>query len=140
MWVIFLRKRFNMHKNKIIKFRIWDKKFKSFYYPSLYFLLQVDKNGELYYETGVSKRNNYILQQFIGLKDKKGKEIYEGDILELKQGKEIWEIGDVRFLEGAYYWWNSYGEQLRDYIKDKKSNTIDLKIIGNIFQNKELLG
>ena len=62
------------------------------------------------------------------MKDKKGKEIYEGDILGIKtREKEIWEIGDVRFLEGAYYWWNSYGEQLRDYIKDKKSNTIDFK-------------
>ena len=130
-----------MYKNGIINFRVWDKKLKNFYYPNYCFSLQVDyKMGIVYYETDFLKRNNYILQQFIGFKDKKGKEIYEGDILELKQGKEIWEIGDVRFLEGAYYWWNSYGEQLRDYIKDKKSNTIDLKIIGNIFQNEELLG
>ena len=128
-----------MYKNKIIKFRIWDKDFKNFYYPSFYFPLQADKNGELYYETGVAKRSNYILQQFIGLKDKKEKEIYEGDILESREYGNI-EIGDVRFLEGAYYWWNTYGEQLRNYIKNKKSNTIDLKIIGNIFQNKELLG
>lgn len=128
-------------KKRIIKFRIWDKRFKCFYYPSVCFPLQINNRGEMYYETGVSKRDNYILQQYTEFKDEKEKEIYEGDILKLEnlEYEANDEVGDVRFFEGAYYWWNSYGEQLRDYIKDEKDNKVNLKIVGNIFQNADLL-
>ena len=81
------------------------------------------------------------LMQFTGLKDKKGKEIYEGDILQDKKApiKGCDEIGEVIFQNGKF--------QLKVLMVGKKGynyfdliNCIDdFEIIGNVYENPELL-
>ncbi len=93
--------------------------------------------------------DNWILMQYIGLKDdKRGKEIYEGDILEYENGnKGVIEIGYNDWS------WRKEGTMLMPYygvifkMKGSKLKTIGLEngiideseIIGNIYENPKLL-
>jgi uncharacterized phage protein (TIGR01671 family) len=76
------------------------------------------------------------LMQYTGLKDKNGKEIYEGDLIKVN-GSE--ELDLVKYLDGSYYGVNpKYHNTLR-YNLDYKTKDI-AELIGNIYENPELLG
>lgn len=75
------------------------------------------------------------LMQYTGLKDKNGKEIYEGDLVNFIGAKNP---GEVIFNNGAFeidgFWNNSQDEPARAF-----SENATLEIIGNIYENPELL-
>jgi len=61
------------------------------------------------------------------LHDKNGKEIYEGDVLELNLGEDTEKVrAVVRFVE--------YSEFLPKWIGDDRAS-----VIGNIYENPELM-
>jgi uncharacterized phage protein (TIGR01671 family) len=77
----------------------------------------------------------FVLQQFTGLLDNNGKEIYEGDVLRNPVYQGVVEYG--RVLDGCAMAYIGF------YIK-VDSNTYtnldgSLEVIGNIFENPELL-
>lgn len=90
--------------------------------------------------------------QYTGLKDKNGKKVYEGDIIEFsydiftgnfdtKVGKGI-----VEFIFGAFYIkpYEIEGEKIKDIENEEwfllySVNEDDLEVIGNIYDNPELL-
>ena len=114
--------------NRQLKFRAWDKLAKQFTYPDKgyqgHYVLTL--NGQFQNLQNGSGGDEYIIQQWTGLKDKNGKEIYEGDRVtykldkhyyfsEIKWGHTSWLINDVN---AAF----------------PLSELPDLEIIGNIFQ------
>lgn len=62
---------------KDIKFRVWDLKKKFFWHPN--------NNGETTFQEVFSDEDSAV-QQYIGLDDKFGKKIFEGDIVQCYVG------------------------------------------------------
>lgn len=121
------------------EFRAWTEEGKTMYYGVYPFkddtlLLSYDEIA--FDEVPAS---DFILMQSTGLKDKNGKEIYEGDIVRfaLTDGFNYVtnEDGVVTYKLGAFYVVDGLAEYL---ISDINTNVVE--VIGNIYQNPELLG
>lgn len=84
--------------------------------------------------------------QYTGLKDKNGKEIYEGDVVAFEDSDGGYEYPDVvvntgivEYGELRFYFTNRVAAEMDDfYIKDGRCD--DVEVIGNIHENPELLG
>lgn len=99
-----------------IKFRAWDGK-------------EMIESFDRTYDW--ENRENFTLMQFTGLKDKNGKEIYEGDIVQISVGRPgITEKKIAKIVE----WRNEISQFKPDFMR--KGTAV---IIGNIYQNPELL-
>ena len=115
------------------KFRVWHKDFGKFLTDDNEWVL--DFNGKLhfiytypsYHKTPVPE-DWYVVQQFTGLKDKNGKEIWEGDIL-TDRYEDAYKM-EVTFSDGAVQF---DGCDPIDFFDDGVS------VIGNIFENPELI-
>ena len=131
-----------------IKFRAWDKKNKSFIPDDNEFKeYMIGLDGKFYkmdFYSGVSgyedgnliwnELENIVLMEYTGLKDKNGKEIYEGDIVfsesnqYYKQDEIIWDCFGMGWDIGKKDSW-----KLRSPMSSKT------EIIGNIYENPELI-
>jgi len=82
---------------------------------------------------------NFELMQYTGLKDKYGKEIYEGDIVtEIYEGDIIFrpnEVGRIEFSEDG-----SFLIRFPHHLARLNATWKPIEVIGNIYENPELLG
>lgn len=95
-------------------------------------LQYIDPDNNIILTTTVAKEQVYLMQ-FTGLKDKNGKEIYEGDILEFDADE--WGGEDNIFQvqwDDANAMWETGGGTNGECESFKT-------IVGNIYQNPELL-
>ena len=115
----------------MIKFRAWDKETKT-----MNGMAEIYRNRNQEIELH-PRDENIILMQSTGLKDKNGKEIFEGDIVDYKGRKAV-----VKW-HGSYA---SFIYRFLDELQERVSEWHPLflayyhfEIIGNIYENPELL-
>ena len=130
-----------MYRN--LKYRVWDNEKQEFFKP----IYEAYKGNLLDLSIGLSgdimRRtldipcehescfpNRYVVQLFSGLKDKNGKEIYEGDILKGLKGN----IFVCKYLGSGFKFSQNNGKRVWS-----SSSTKSLKIIGNIYEHNHLI-
>lgn len=130
-----------------IKFRAWWSNIGEMeYFDTVAFLNFED--GTLIYQKHPEEEtctdeisDGFELMQYTGLKDKNGKEIYEGDIVKKVEAIPFIDtsdiVGVVKFLDGSFLLeYERWGEKIGCYLF---SETDEHEILGNIHENAELL-
>jgi len=141
-----------------IKFRAWDR-FRMIHFDTMTIgITKVTKkepsNPYVYFKNDTFKGSvmlgNHEIMQYIGLKDKNGKEIYEGDVIEFihplvvpvknwrakvvfdEQTASFGIIGGNTTVKGIIQPFSDWDEPQEDLLQF-------IEIIGNIHENPELL-
>lgn len=145
-----------------LKFRVWDKKQSKFRKSTASFA--IDMEGRLleliisqgftqgtYFDdspcfmaTNVYRSlDDYIVQYFTGRKDNNGRDIFEGDILRWFHGIE--DVGVCEWVGEEVAFLRNYPDQCYFGVNVKRLGNChfqeddDYWVIGNIFENKDLL-
>ncbi|MFD2442911.1 YopX family protein [Bacillus sp. CGMCC 1.16607] len=133
-----------------IKFRAWVDTYSKWHITDK---LSIGSDG-VFFHAGQSNITNpeWILIQYTGKKDKNGKEIYEGDIVKSRMyySDKDWEdfevIGTVTYFEGYAQFLikveNNHpqlGFDLFQFDDTDEYEVADLEVIGNIYENPELI-
>ncbi len=120
-----------------IKFRAWDKKENKMQQVVQILYGHEASNYPLSVDFFRSVKSRLIedieLMQYTGLKDKNGVEIYEGDIIKMESG--ITQL--IKFGEGLFEVWDD--ENTKGFPFGLWNINKDSEVIGNIYENKELL-
>lgn len=144
--------------NTKLKFRAWSYKESKFYTRVLVGDTEIDDPCSSVWSDEKKEWVHFdkhcgVIQQFTGLKDKNGKEIFEGDIVNVKRfftrpyikdGKIDYKTIDGELETGQVIWWEFQATFLVEYkgydeYGDLLCSSVGCEVIGNIFENCELL-
>lgn len=131
-----------------IKFRAWDKGTRLITCESDGFVhtgrFCVRLDGRIY-DTNLPGKNwgeEIVLMQYTGLKDKNGVEIYEGDIVKVdgdyEKMFEVSGVNEIKFYCGSFMV-GDYIKPLTYFVRAEDTSKSFMEIIGNIWENPELL-
>ena len=138
----------------MIKFRAWDKETNKYFEPTYQVYmgrledLAIGLSGRLQKRTcrGVVDESvfpgRYVVEQFTGLKDVNGKEIYDGDIVQpvsshvrLKRGKPF-EVNKGNYIYGK---WIANDVSSKNFGIDGCYFSNEIQTVGNVHEKPELL-
>jgi uncharacterized phage protein (TIGR01671 family) len=124
-----------MQAGREIKFQVWDQDAKKMW--TWEDINKADQEGILCF-LDMLEEDQFIPRQFTGLRDKNGKEIYEGDIIRAKNGVQIgtviWVESDCKYVVR----WTKDNPTKMVYDSNMSSAQWG-EVIGNIYENPELL-
>lgn len=124
----------------IPRFRAWDKKFKTTYEADDIMSIDFGKS-EISVKTLFFERTNYykfddiVLMQSTGLRDKNGKEIFEGDVV--KMAKNVYS--EPTYYEVVRHRGGAYRLESKQYGYELWLRHTDCEIAGDIYENPELV-
>ena len=114
-----------------ILFRAWDKDAGGQYF---YFSLE-----DLNYGRVKMTLSTCIVERYTGLKDKQGRNIYEGDIVECFGPREPavvgWKDGGFGYRVPYDFVWFGHNH----HFKWKDGQSENIEILGNVYENPELV-
>lgn len=128
--------------NKLIKFRAWDKESAKMYSPYQIQFLKDNVSVRVIVKGDFVKLGNFELMHFTGLKDKNGKEIFEGDIVigntsyERDSDEAKWTKESPAIVE-----WKEEMCGFYPFVLNARwrCDVVNIEVIGNVFENEELL-
>lgn len=122
-----------------IKFRAWDKVQQRMLAPACPMF-----NGGIAWGEGGgcydSSQEGFVVEQFTGLKDRNGQDVYEGDILKCLDSMTPDEFvtNEVRFCAGAFVLWCGEKGYIPLFWILRKGWDDRMEVVGNIHENPEI--
>lgn len=120
-----------------LKFRVWHPDdYRIYYFSNFAEIVDWQRGDEYRLENEEGRMVNYM--QYTGLKDRNGVEIFEGDIVEYIDGEYSF-VGVVKnSIFGLYARDDKDNYKFEDFA-DENTMTAEVKILGNIYENKDLI-
>jgi len=115
---------------RVFKFRVYDEKYRSW--------CMNERFG--FYTGNEMLQNGFIFQQYVGMQDIYGKDIYEGDIIEYTEkmddhGDKQTLRADVMYSAENAAFMLGRNNLVWNYLDD--ACIYDLKVVGNIFEREQ---
>lgn len=125
-------------KERLLKFRAWDAKNKRFPFVGFHLIGEVTA-FDLLGQYRLEEYNDLVITQFTGLQDKNGKDIYEGDILNISRSivDKARVVNTECHISEVFY--RTDGFLLGGQFSHRRITDWNTEIIGNVFESPKKL-